>query len=261
MLLTRIVRGGVKPTAAIVNVPLLAGIQREYTYDDPMLSFKHLAHDVENERGVLNVSYLPGFCFSDIPHTSFSIIVTTDNNPQQAQDAAHKLADYIWQRRDEFVARPLPVDEAVQQAMAAPVGPVVLADIGDNPGGGTPADGTVLLEALLRLGAKNAVVAPINDPEVVQAALKAGVGATISLKLGGKTDAFHGKSLDVTAKVINITEGKFVNTGPMITGVEFDIGPTAVLEVQGQNGGVVQVITSTYRCQPLDLAMLNGVRL
>ncbi len=258
LLMTQIVRGGAKPTAAIINVPLLAGIQREYTYAEPMLSFKHLAHDIENERGVLNVSYLPGFCFSDIPHTSFSIIVTTDNNPQQAQNAARQLADYLWQHRADFVAKPLPVDEAVQQAMQAEAGPIILADIGDNPGGGTPADGTVLLEALLRLGAKNAVVVPLNDPETVQTAVKAGVGATINLKLGGKTDGFHGAPLDVTAKVVNLTDGKFVNTGPMGTGVEFDIGPTAVLELQGQHGGTVQVITSTYRTQPRDLAMLRS---
>ncbi len=49
--------------------------------------------------------------------------------------------------------------------MAEPRGPVILADLGDNPGAGMPADGTVMLEALLRLGAHRAVVAPINDPE------------------------------------------------------------------------------------------------
>jgi microcystin degradation protein MlrC len=257
-LMARIVRGGAQPTAALVNIPLLAGGQRQYTHAEPMLRVKHMAHDIEGERGVLNVSYLPGFPWADIPHTSFSIIVTTDGNPEQARDAARRLASFIWDMRDEFVVRPVPVDDAVRQAMAAPEGPIVLADIGDNPGGGTPADGTVLLEALLRLGATRTVVTPINDPEVVRRAISAGVGETIQVQLGGKVDDMHGEPLTVMATVARLTDGQFVNTGLMGTGVRSNLGPTAVLEVEGENGGKVVVITTTYRQQPTDLEMIRS---
>jgi microcystin degradation protein MlrC len=258
LLMARVVRGGVRPTAAIVKIPLLAGGQRQYSHAEPMIAVKHVAHDIEGEHGVLNVSYLPGFPWADIVPTGFSIIVTTDGNPAQARDAARRLARYIWTRRDDFVVRPVPVDDAVRQAMAAPQGPIVLADIGDNPGGGTPADGTVMLEALLRLGATRAVITPMNDPEVVQQAIAAGEGATIRTRLGGKIDAFHGAPLDVTARVVRLTDGKFVNMGVMNTGVGEDLGPTAVLEIAGQDGGSVQVITTTHRQQPTDLEMLRS---
>lgn len=190
-ILARIIRGGAKPTVAIVKIPLLAGGQRQYTHAEPMLSVKHMAHDIEGEPGILNVSYLPGFFFSDIAPTNFTIIVTADDNPEQTQEAAARIAQYIWDRREDFELNPTPVDEAVRQAMAAPEGPIVMADIGDNPGGGTPADGTVLLKALLRLGADNAVVVPIVDPESVQQAISAGVGNTVQLKLGAKVDEFQ----------------------------------------------------------------------
>jgi microcystin degradation protein MlrC len=258
LLMTKIVRGGVKPTAAIVNIPLLAGIQREFTYAEPMLTVKHMARDIENERGILNVSYLPGFCFSDIPQTNFAIIVTSDNNQSQAQNAANRLAKYIWEHREDFVVRPVPIDAAIKRAMQAPEGPVVLADIGDNPGAGAPADGTVMLEALLKHGAANAVIAPINDPQAVELAAKAGPGSTITLDLGGKTDHLHGDPLRVTAKVVRLTNGEFVHTGPMGTGVLSKMGPSAVLEVQGDKGAAVTVLVSTYRHQPLDLAMLQS---
>jgi microcystin degradation protein MlrC len=257
-LMMQIVRGGVKPTSAIVNIPLLSDLTRQYTYGEPMLSVKHLVHDIEAERGILNVSYLPGFPFADIPHTNFAVIVTTDNNPAQARTAAAKLAAYIWERRSQFVAQHTPVDEAITAAMAEPRGPVILADLGDNPGAGTPADGTVMLEALLRLGAKQAVVAPINDPEAAQLAHNAGVGATLNLALGGKTDPFHGAPLSVTAKVVNLTDGDYVHTGPMGTGVLSNMGRCAVLEIAGRNGGAVQVLVTTYRHQPLDLNMLQS---
>lgn len=258
LLMARIVRGGAKPTAAIVNVPLLAGIQREFTFAEPMLTVKHMAHDIEGERGILNVSYLPGFCFADIPQTNFAIIVTSDNNPAQAQNAASRLANYIWDHRQDFVVKPVGVDEAITHAMKAPEGPIVLADIGDNPGAGTPADGTVMLEALLRLGAKKAVVAPMNDPEAVQQAVQAGEGATITCDLGGKVDNLHGAPLRVTAKVVRLTDGDFVHTGPMGTGVLAKMGPSAVLEIEGTNGGSVTVLATTYRYQPLDLNMLQS---
>jgi microcystin degradation protein MlrC len=258
LILTKIVRGGARPTPAIVNIPLLAGIQREFTFAEPMLAVKHLAHDIENERGILNVSYLPGFCFSDIPQTNFAVIVTADNNLAQAQAAANKLANFIWERRAEFVVKPVPVDEAITRAMQAPEGPVILADIGDNPGAGTPADGTVMLEALLKHGAARAVVAPINDPEAVAQAGQAGEGNRVTLDLGGKTDHFHGAPLRVTARVARLTNGEFVHTGPMGTGVLSKMGPSAVLEIEGANGGSVTVLATTYRHQPLDLAMLQS---
>ncbi len=258
LLMTKIVRGGVKPTAAIVNIPLLAGIQREFTFAEPMLTVKHMAHDIEGERGILNVSYLPGFCFSDIPQTNFAIIVTSDNNLPQAQAAANRLANYVWEHRQDFVVKPMPIDTAIEHAMQAPQGPIILADIGDNPGAGAPADGTVMLEALLRHGATRAVVAPINDPEAVELAIKAGEGHMVTLDLGGKTDHLHGTPLRITAKVVRLTNGEFVHTGPMGTGVLSKMGPSAVLEIAGENGSLVTVLATTYRHQPLDLAMLQS---
>jgi microcystin degradation protein MlrC len=258
LILARIVRGGVRPTAAAVKIPLLAGGQRQYTHAEPMLSVKHLAHDIEGEPGILNVSYLPGFFFADIEATNFTVIVTADNNHEQAREAAARVANYTWDRRQDFKLNPTPVDEAVRQAMAAPEGPVVMADIGDNPGGGTPADGTVLLEALLRLGADNAVVVPIVDPESVQQVIAAGEGNTVQLKLGAKVDRFHGEPLDVTARVARITDGAFVHKGPMGTGTTHKLGPTAVLEIESQGGGTVQVVTTTYRYQPTDLEVLRS---
>jgi microcystin degradation protein MlrC len=257
-ILVRILRGGAKPTPYIVNVPLLAEMPREFTYAEPMLTFKRLAREVEHERGVLNVSYLPGFCFADIPHANFAVIVTTDNDPAQAEKFAKELANYVWEHRADFNTSYMPIDQAVTEAMNAPEGPVILADLGDNPGAGTPADGTAMLEAMLRLGAKNAVIAPINDPEIAEIAHQAGVGATIKVTLGAKTDKLHGVPLTVKAKVLKLTDGKYIHTGPMGTGVLSNMGSSATLEIEGQNDGTVKVLVTTFKHQPLDLNMLQS---
>jgi microcystin degradation protein MlrC len=258
LLMARIVRGGAKPTPVLVKIPLISSLQRQYSHAEPMLSVKHLTHDLENERGVLNVSYLPGFAWADIAPNNFSIIVTTDNDVEQARSIANQLAEYIWSRREEFIAKPVAIDEAVQRAMRAPQGPIVLADIGDNPGGGAPADGTILLEALLRLGATNAVAVPINDPESVEKAIAAGAGNPVSLHLGAKVDSFHGKPLDVTGRVVSLSDGRFVHRGLMSTGIEMNMGPTAVVELEGAHGGRVQVVVTTHRYQPTDLEVLRS---
>ncbi len=258
LLMARIVRGGAKPTSVLVKIPILASLQRQFSHAEPMLSVKHLARDLENQRGVLNVSYLPGFAWADIVPTNFSVIVTTDDDRQHAAELANQLARHIWDHREDFIVRPTPVDEAVRMAMNAPEGPIVLADIGDNPGGGAPADGTVLLEALLRLGARNAVAVPINDPESVRAAFAAGQGSSVSLKLGAKVDHFHGEPLDVSGRVVSLSDGRFVHKGLMSTGVEMNMGPTALVELDGANGGSVLVVVTTHRYQPTDLEVLRS---
>lgn len=258
LLMAQIVRGGVKPTAAIVKVPMITTIQSQHSHTEPMLGVKRMFREMENIKGVLNISCLPGFPYADIPHTNFTVIVTTDNDRQQAEALAHQIADHVWSLREEFIPRPVGVDEAVRRAMEAPEGPVVLSDGSDNPGGGAPADGTVLLDAMLRLGARRAAIVPIVDPETVQQAIAAGIGETIQARLGAKTDDMHGEPLTVMATVARITDGHFVHKGPMNTGVAYDLGPTVVLEVEGQNGGMVQVVTTSLRYQPTDLEVLRS---
>jgi len=258
ILMAKIVRGGAKPTAALIKIPMLTAIQKQHTHAEPMLGVKHLVHALENERGVLNISYLPGFPFADIPLTNFSVIVTTDNDMPLAKSLAAKVANHIWSLREEFRATPTPVDEAIRQAMSAPEGPIVLADIADNPGGGAPADGTVMLAALIRLGAKRAALVPIVDAAAVQKAVEVGEGATIEVELGGHIDSFHGEPLFVRAKVVRLTDGQFIHKGPMNTGVQVNLGPTAVLEVEGNHGGSVQVVTTSLRYQPTDLEVLRS---
>ncbi|MFQ3585069.1 MAG: M81 family metallopeptidase [Cyanobacteriota bacterium] len=257
-LMARQVRGEIHPTVAAIHLPLLAGMQRQYTHAEPMLGLKHLAHQIEQEPSILNVSYLPGFPYADIAATCFTVMVTSDRDPTLARHKAQELAQYVWRQRDQFVPQPVPVDAAVQMAIQAAQGPVVLADSGDNPGAGTPCDGTVLLEALLRLGAQKVAVAVMADPEVVQQAIAAGVGATLKTTLGGKVDRLHGDPLPITAQVLRISDGTFTHTGPMLTGIRIEMGPTVVLQVEGSRGGSVQVVVSSQRYQPTDLEVFRS---
>ena len=74
--------------------------------------------------------------------------------------------------------------EAIARARGATAGdgPVILADVQDNPGAGGTNDTTGLLAALVAAKAEGAGLAHIGDQPAVDAAHAAGVGVTLDLE-------------------------------------------------------------------------------
>jgi microcystin degradation protein MlrC len=156
--------------------------------------------------------------------------------------------------RRDFLVKPTPVKEALRRVKAATEGTLVLADIGDNPGGGSPCDGTIVLRAVLKAGLSGGVFAVMADPGSVEKAVEAGVGSTTTLDLGGHIDNMHGAPLRVTGTVRMISDGRWIVKGPMGTGTETDMGRTAVLDVASN-----EVIVTSKRLQPLDLQLYRSL--
>ncbi|MGH2561914.1 MAG: MlrC C-terminal domain-containing protein, partial [Thermomicrobiales bacterium] len=194
----------------------------------------------------------------DIPMIGKSVLVTTGGDKDLAHTQAQALADDLWARREEFRPETVTVEEAIHAAMEDSGGPVVLADHGDNPGGGSPCDGTAILWGLLDLGAPNAALATIADREVVDAAFAAGTNARLEITLGGKTDELHGYPIPITATVRSLSAGDFVYEGPMQAGRKETLGRTAVLVCDGRYSTTVEVIVCERRVQPIDLAVFRS---
>jgi microcystin degradation protein MlrC len=186
------------------------------------------------------------------------VIATSHNDRDLATQAAKDVADLIMERREQFRPNVMTVEEAVHAAMEEERGPVVLADLGDNPGGGSACDGTALLWALLDLGAGGAAFGVIADRGAVDAAFAAGVGAHLDLTLGAKTDELHGYPIPVQATVQSLSDGRFVYEGPVETGREDTMGRTAVLACAGRHDNTVQVIVCERRMQALDTAIFRS---
>ncbi|MFB6300738.1 MAG: MlrC C-terminal domain-containing protein, partial [Halobacteriales archaeon] len=120
-----------------------------------------------------------------------------------------------------------------------------------NPGGGGAADGTTVLRAMLDQDVTNGGFAIMRDPEVVQRCVDAGVGERVTATIGGKTDDLHGEPIeDVDGYVKAITDGEYVNTGPMGTGTKNDLGRAVRFQCGHEDG--VAVILTENRLQPLD---------
>ncbi|HEX9125787.1 MAG TPA: M81 family metallopeptidase [Methylomirabilota bacterium] len=244
----------VKPTAALRKPPLLPPLGNQGTARGPMRRLYDLAAGMEKDPKVISISIFAGFPLADIPDAGFGIYVVTDNDQALAERLADEIADAAWKHRHEFIHSALPVREAVAKALAAPGRPIVLADMADNTGGGAAGDGTEILRELVRVGARSAVVACIWDPKAVVLCAQAGVGASVTLDVGGKVDDRHGAPLRVTGVVRTLSDGRFVHKGPMARGLPGRLGTTAVLDVND-----VKVILISYRWQTLDPEMIRFV--
>jgi len=249
-----VLRGEILPTMALEKPPMIPSTQRQKTNYYPMNALLDLAHKIEEDERVVNVTVAAGFPFADVEHAGMSMVVTTDNDLELAREKANELSRLAWRLRRHFLAEVVPVREAVEEAMGEREGPIILADHADNPGGGAPCDGTVILRELLDRSAKEAVVALIADPEAVDEAIKAGVGKIITMKLGGKTDRLHGEPLEVTGEVRVISNGKFASKGPMGTGMEVNLGRTVVLRSRG-----IDIIITEKRYQPTTLELYRSL--
>ncbi|HVY16426.1 MAG TPA: M81 family metallopeptidase [Rhodopila sp.] len=209
--------------------------------------------DLASRLDAVELAFCFGFPYADFAGCGAAIAAYADTQAK-ADAAADALLAFVNAREASFVQDTLPSSQAVAEARriaAAASKPVVLADTQDNPGGGGHGDTTELLSELVGQKAKGAVVCLINDAESVAACVKAGVGQTVSLSLGGKSD---GMPFACTARVERLTDGTFTLTGPMGAGNPGNLGPTALIDVDG-----VRVVVTSRKMQALDQAILRHV--
>ena len=258
-LLRTTIENSIQPVRVLRKLPILVPLPGQYRGRPVMRDLLALAHEMEAEPGVLNVTIAGGFPFADVPQAGLSVVVTTDGDQLLADELAGRLAALAWNRRHEFLVQAANIEEAVHHAMSASRGPVVLADLGDSPGAGAPGDGTGLLWALLDLGARNAALALITDPEAVEQIAQAGVGEHVRIELGGKVDRRHGYPVEVEGRVERITDGRFRRGGPVGGGLEVDLGRTAVISAAGRHEGTAEIIVCERRAEPDDLALFRSL--
>jgi microcystin degradation protein MlrC len=147
--------------------------------------------------------------------------------------------------RCQLDLKSLPLEAALDKALAIKKGPVVIADQSDNAGGGAPSDATFALKALLERGVENVAIGMFWDPVAVQLAMAAGVGARLELRLGGKIGPVSGNPLDLSVTVTGIVKD-LIQEWPQQSGgaIRIDCGDTVALHCQG-----IDIIANSKRSQ------------
>lgn len=250
--MAKILRAEIDPKMYYMKLPLISSSLP--TANEPMKSLMNKVFAWETKKDVIAISFLQGFRLADIPDMSVSLLAVTDGNKMLAQEIVEDLSKEVLEKKHLFQRQPIPLVNAVERAIAAPEGPIILADISDNPGSGAPCDGTQLLSELIRQKAQNTLVVLIKDAESVARVVEAGVGSKVNLMLGGKTEnsKLHGEPLALECIVKTITDGRFHNKGKMSHGMLIDVGRLVVVETAG-----IEIMISERKHQPYDLEIIR----
>jgi microcystin degradation protein MlrC len=199
----RTARGEIKPVMRDWDCRMIIAMP---TPQQPMRGFVDAMSARESEPGVLSLSLAHGFPWGDHTRTGTRALAICDGNADQAAAEAERLGKALYDLRFDL-HRDIPgIDAALDLAEAAPKGPVVLADMSDNAGGGAPSDATFLLRAMIERGMRSIATGIFWDPIAVRICKEAGLGATLKLRLGGKCGPMSGDPLDLTVTVRNIAD-------------------------------------------------------
>lgn len=255
LLACAVLEGAIRPTQALRKPPLLVHLLAQETEREPMRSILGAVSGFDELPGFESASLLAGFPYADVPACGPSCLVVTNGEPNLANELADRMATLVWNERQRLTAAPPGPAEAVRQALDTLTrAPALLIDLGDNIGGGSAADSTVLFHELLRQGATDSLVV-LYDPAVVADCVARGVGASVRLAVGGKIDP-HAPPLNVEGTVRLLHDGRYVEDEPRHGGIRFqDQGRTAVIELENGN----QLVVNSLRHPPFSLGQLTSL--
>ncbi len=254
--LARALRGEVAPVMVWGSRPMMTSTLEHTPSRQPMKDIMDMAMTAEASGAVLNASVFGGFPHADIPHISCSAVIVCDRQADQGRALLDRLLGMAWERRAAFLYKGAPLAGQIAHARTLGEGPIVLVDHGDNTASGGTQDVMSVIAEVMTQGLDDVVAGPICDPASVTRILSAGNAASVTLPLGGKIDmpqiGLAGRPLAVSGKVLRITDGEFVVTGPMATGTRVRMGRTAVLDT-----GSVQIVIAEGRSEPFDLGVFT----
>src|ERR1700761_612133 len=240
---------------AFRQLPFLIPISWQATLDQPTRGIYEKLAALESD-AVPTLSFAPGFPAADFADCGPSVFAY-GRTQADADAAADKITAIIESHENDFDGRIYSPDEGVQLAMqlsGTATKPIVIADTQDNPGAGGDSDTTGMLRALVRNKAEGAATGVIYDPESAKAAHQAGVGASVTLALGGKSGIPGDAPYKETFVVEKLSDGRFTAPGPYFGGRQMAMGPSACLRI-----GDVRVVVASHKAQLADQAMYRYV--
>ncbi|SEP68978.1 Microcystin degradation protein MlrC, contains DUF1485 domain [Devosia sp. YR412] len=242
----RTLKGEIRPVMSVFDCRMIDVFP---TSRQPMRGFVDRMFALEkSEPGLLSLSVVHGFMAGDVPEMGTKVLAVTDGDAALGAALAERLGRELYALRGTFMVAQVDEVAAVDAAIAAPVGPVVIADVWDNPGGGTAGDATVVLAELLARGITDVAVGTIWDPMAVQICMAAGEGAVIPLRFGAKSAPHTGNPIDR-----RVTVRKLVRNAEMKFGESFaPFGDAAWISFDG-----VDVILNSTRAQSFDPSLFS----
>ncbi len=265
-LLLRKVAGEIRPVGRVAKTGSIIPSINARTTDGPMESVARFARALEAEEGLLDLTPYHGYAYGDSPAAGASVLAFADGDAAKAERAACDVAAKMNEIRDQLFVTLPSAEDGIAAAIAAAKsgqGPVAVIDAADHPGAGAIGDTPEFFRALLaaRPSVPTAFVF-FADPGTVARAHELGVGKSFTGALGGKLTPIFGPPVEVEAKILKLTQGRFTNVGPVQHGLESNYGRTALLEVDGVKVVVSEICRSVsdpafFELHGIDLARLG----
>jgi microcystin degradation protein MlrC len=203
---------------------------------------REAARLTDPQGAIANATVLGGFVYSDTPDNGVAVMVTATERRVAEREAA-RLAGRLWAERHRFVHALTSIADAVKAVTAKGGAQWILADSGDNPGGGGRGTSTDLLRALIDAGAEDVLYGLFIDAELAAEATSAGIGSRFGARfLRHGSDGF-GEPFTAEAEVIALSDGSVIGRRGLVAGRRVDLGPTAALRI----GGVTVVVASNRK--------------
>jgi microcystin degradation protein MlrC len=254
-LMLKTLAGTCRPVMALAKRPMVVSPACARTTDGPLLPVAQAAREFERTGAALHVTLFPVQPWLDIPDLGFAVLVCADNDMAKAQSVANTLADMAWNKRHEFDPNLIALGEAVRVGLSSP-GVTVVGDAGDSPNGGSGADHTGVLRALLDAGANRAErlsYLTMCDPPAAALAHRLGVGATGEFQLGHHFSTREGRPVSIRAEVLRTGDGEYQMRDQDLF---VRMGPSAVLAI-----GSIRVLVRTWPSIEWDRAMYSAMGL
>jgi microcystin degradation protein MlrC len=242
-LLAGMLAGRVRPRMAMHDCRILGIFP---TTRQPMRGFVDRMQTLEGRDGILSVSLAHGFPWGDTPEVGMRVLVVADGDAAKAGALAARLGRELWDMRAELAPPFLGIEDAIGRIVGHNGDkPLVLADTADNPGIGAAGDSTFLLRRLLERKVGGVAIAPFWDPQSTLAAFEAGLGARLSLRIGGKLGPASGDPVDASVTVRGLVERAYQRFGKADT----PLGNMAWLRIGDTDAAAIDVIVNDYRTQ------------
>ena len=256
---------GARPATAFLKLPLNLPVERANTQPAPGTEDQYAQFPPAAMRDLQSLEALP-WCLSagisypqpwmNLAEIGAAVVITYDTAisgaRNKAETAVSDLAERLFNAREEF----MPVDgsivnyaDAISTAFEHTASSLqvdrmaVIGDGVDSTNAGAPGDSNWILTELLKYDWRSAgAMTTMVSPTAVAAARAAGVGAQLTIELGGQRDTvFSAPPLTVHCLVEKLFDAEFYIKTGHCAGMDNDLGQGATLRITSHDGNPTNV--------------------